>query len=53
MKTEDKKPRNLAMPGTPMSQDEFAAMIKEAEEGKFSPIEDTFRRLIEWRVNKM
>ena len=53
MKTEDKKPRNLAMPGTPMSKDEFVAMIKEAEKGKFSPIEDSIKRLNEWRLNKM
>ena len=52
MKTEDKKPINLAIPGKPMSKEEFVSLIKEAEEGKFSPIEDTFRRFDEWRLKR-
>ena len=52
MKTANKKPKNLATPGKPMSQDEFTSLIKEAEEGEFSPIEDTIKRLEEWRLKR-
>jgi hypothetical protein len=30
--------RNLAIPGEPMSQDEFMSLIKEAEKGPFKPL---------------
>ena len=53
MKTEDKKPKNLAIPGKPMSKEEFVSLIKYAEDGKFSPIEDTFRRFDEWKSNNL
>lgn len=32
------KTRNLAIPGDPMSHEEFEALIKEAEKGPFKPI---------------
>ncbi|MEM0541776.1 hypothetical protein WFZ85_04050 [Flavobacterium sp. j3] len=52
MKTSNKKTKNLATPGKPMSQDEFVSLIKQAEEGEFSPIEDTIKRLEEWRLKR-
>jgi len=30
--------RNLAIPGNPMSQEEFVDLIKEAEKGPFKPL---------------
>lgn len=33
-----KNKRNLAIPGEPMSQEEFVALIKEAEKGPFKPL---------------
>ena len=38
--------RNLAIPGEPMSQGEFEALIKEAEKGPFKPLDsfDEFRK---------
>jgi Txe/YoeB family toxin of Txe-Axe toxin-antitoxin module len=30
--------RNLAIPGEPMSQEEFVDLIKEAEKGPFKPL---------------
>lgn len=52
MKTSNKKAKNLATPGKPMSQDEFVSLIKEAEDGEFSPIEDSIKRLEEWRLKR-
>jgi hypothetical protein len=52
MKTADKKNKNLAIPGKPMSQEEFISLIKEAEEGEFSPIEDSIKRMEEWRLKR-
>jgi len=33
-----KSKRNLAIPGEPMSQEEFVALIKEAEKGPFKSL---------------
>lgn len=33
-----KTKRNLAIPGEPMAQEEFAALIKQAEKGPFKPL---------------
>lgn len=52
MKSSVKKTKNLATPGKPMSQDEFISLIKEAEQGEFSPIENTIKRLEEWRLKR-
>jgi hypothetical protein len=52
MKTSIKKPKNLATPGKPMSQDEFVSLIKEAEEGEFSPIEESIKRMEQWRLKR-
>ena len=35
MKTSDKKTKNLATPGKPMSQENFNSLIKDAEDGEF------------------
>jgi len=43
------KPENLATPGKPMSQKKFAAMIKEAEDGKFYTLEEFKQRFDAWR----
>ncbi len=43
------KPENLATPGKPMSQKKFAAMIKEAEDGKFYTLEESKKHFDEWR----
>jgi hypothetical protein len=52
MKTANKKAKNLATPGKPMSQEDFVSLIKEAEEGEFSTIEDSIKRLEEWRLKR-
>ena len=49
MKTSDKKSKNLATPGKPMSQDEFISLIKEAEEGEFNTLEKSKKIFKEWR----
>lgn len=33
-----KSKKNLAIPGEPMSKDEFVSLIKEAENGPFKPL---------------
>ncbi|WGK95011.1 MULTISPECIES: hypothetical protein [Flavobacterium] len=52
MKTSIKKPKNLATPGKPMSQDEFISLIKEAEEGEFMSEKEFDERFKEWRLKK-
>ncbi|MFY8187577.1 MAG: hypothetical protein ACOVLC_06415 [Flavobacterium sp.] len=52
MKTPLKKEKNLAKPGKPLSQEAFLDLIKEAENVAFSSIEDSFKRLNEWRLNR-
>lgn len=49
MKTSDKKSKNLATPGKPMSQAEFVSLIKEAEEGEFNTLEESKKIFKEWR----
>ncbi len=39
MRSSKEKPkRNLAIPGEPMSQEEFVSLIKESEKGPFKPM---------------
>ncbi len=52
MKTTDKKNKNLAIPGKPMSQKEFADLIKEAEEGSFLTEKEFEKKFEEWRLNR-
>lgn len=52
MKTSNKKTKNLATPGKPMSQDEFVSLIKEAEEGEFMSIDEFEKRFNHWRENR-
>ena len=52
MKTSSKKPKNLATPGKPMSKEQFSSLIKEAEEGEFFPIEESIKRMEEWRLKR-
>lgn len=52
MKTEDKKPRNLAIPGKPMSKEEFVSLIKEAEKGDFMSLDEFDKRFEEWRASR-
>jgi hypothetical protein len=49
MKTIKTKKRNLAIPGEPMSQAEFEALIKEAEKGPFLTLEESRKKFEEWR----
>ena len=50
MKTSNKKSKNLATPGKPMSQDEFISLIKEAEEGTFNTLKESKRIFKKWRA---
>ena len=52
MKTSNKKSKNLATPGKPMSQEDFSLLIKEAEEGEFISLNEFERRFNEWRINR-
>lgn len=52
MKTTAKKPKNLATPGKPMTQDEFVSLIKEAEAGEFLSEKEFEERFKEWRLQK-
>ena len=52
MKTADKKNKNLAIPGKPMSQKAFADLIKEAEEGEFMNDEDFHNKFEAWRLSR-
>lgn len=49
MKTVKTKKRNLAIPGEPMSQAEFEALIKEAENGHFYTEEEFRKKFDKWR----
>jgi hypothetical protein len=49
MKTQKENSKNLAIPGKPMSQEEFAALIKEAEKGPFFTLEESKKHFEEWR----
>lgn len=52
MKTSNKKTKNLATPGRPMSQDEFVSLIKEAEEGEFMSEKEFEKKFNEWRLQR-
>ena len=52
MKTEDKKPKNLAIPGKPMSKEDFVSLIKEAEEGEFMSMDEFDQKFNEWKLNR-
>ena len=52
MKTSNKKSKNLATPGRPMSQDEFVSLIKEAEEGNFMTTKEFKDRFDKWRLKE-
>ena len=43
---------NWALPGDPLTVDEFKAGIKEAEKGPFYTIEESKKILREWRSQK-
>ncbi len=44
-----KNNRNLAIPGDPMSQPEFEALIKEAEKGPFYSAEELSKKMELWK----
>ena len=41
--------RNLAIPGEPMSQEEFVGLIKEAEKGPFYSLEEVITKMSVWK----
>jgi len=41
--------RNLAIPGEPMSQEEFVDLIKEAEKGPFYSLEEIKAKVDLWK----
>lgn len=46
----DKNKINLAIPGKPISQKKFMALIKEAEQGLFVSIEESRKQFDKWRA---
>lgn len=46
------KEKSWALPGEPISLDEFKAGIKEAEKGPFYTIEESKKILEEWRKKR-
>ena len=52
MKTADKKNKNLAIPGKPMSQKAFADLIKEAENGPFLTVEESKEKFEKWKSER-
>jgi len=44
-----KSKRNLAIPGDPMSKEEFVALIKEAEKGPFYSLEELIIKMDAWK----
>ena len=52
MKTTDKKNKNLAIPGKPMSQKEVADLRKEAEEGSFLTVEESKEKFEKWKSKR-
>ena len=52
MKTSNKKTKNLATPGKPMSQEDFTSLIKEAEEGEFMTEKEFDEKFEEWRLKR-
>ena len=49
MKKKKSNTDNLATPGKPMSQKKFVSMIKEAEEGEFTTLDESKKNFEEWR----
>lgn len=47
-----KEPGNWALPGDPLTVDEFKKGIKEAEKGPFYTIEESKKILTEWRKQR-
>ncbi len=41
--------RNLAIPGEPMSQEEFKSLVKEAEKGPFYSLEEIVTKMNLWK----
>ena len=52
MKTANKKTKNLATPGKPMSQENFVSLIKEAEEGEFLTEKEFDEKFEKWRLER-
>ena len=52
MKTADKKNKNLAIPGKPMSEKAFADLIKEAENGPFLTVEESKEKFEKWKSER-
>ena len=44
--------KNWALPGEPLSQEEFENGIKDAEKGPFYTIEESKKMISEWRKQK-
>ncbi len=51
MKSEQRR-KNLAIPGKPMSKEEFVSLIKVAEEGEFMSLDEFDQKFSEWRLNR-
>lgn len=49
MQSSKMKKQNLAIPGKPLSQEEFIALIKEAENGPFFTHEELVAKLKAWK----
>ncbi|MBN1416202.1 MAG: hypothetical protein JW973_13960 [Bacteroidales bacterium] len=47
-----KETESWALPGNPISLDEFKAGIKKAEEGPFYTVEESKKMLQEWRKKR-
>lgn len=52
MKTADKKNKNLAIPGKPMSHKAFADLIKEAENSPFLTVEESKEKFEKWKSER-
>jgi hypothetical protein len=52
MKAKAQKPKNLATPGKPMSQEVFELMIKQAEEGVFLSLDEFEKKFDAWRLKR-
>ena len=48
-KSKIKPARNLAIPGEPMTQEEFVALIKDAEKGSFYSYEELVTKFNSWK----
>ncbi len=44
-----KSKKNLAIPGEPMSKDEFVSLIKEAEKGPFYSLDELTTKMNVWK----